>query len=144
MELELQAERKVPMWTSMYELIITSNAASLYVQTFLDRKKSKDFVRDMDDGEIKEKAEQSGGRDLKKTQSLVRSEVHNFGIKTDGLAKRAAANSESPTRSSSRLPANYNHEVKTFKFLTPLDFVKDRSLKSTADNVQELVSSTNY
>ena len=144
MELELQAERKVPMWTSMYELIITSNAASLYVQTFLDRKKSKDFVRDMDDGEIKEKAEQSSGRDLKKTQSLVRSEVQNFGIKTDGLAKRAAANSESPTRSSSRLPANYNHKVKTFKFLTPLDFVKDRSLKSTADNVQELVSSTNY
>ena len=51
MELDLQAERNVPLVTSMFELICDSHAASLYVQSFLDRKRSsKDFNKDLDDG----------------------------------------------------------------------------------------------
>ena len=50
LELEIQHERKVPMWSSMFQLICDSHAAALYVQSFLDRKKSKDFNKDLDDG----------------------------------------------------------------------------------------------
>lgn len=38
-ELQIQEERNVPMWASMYQLIIDSTAASLYRQAFLDRTK---------------------------------------------------------------------------------------------------------
>jgi len=34
----------------MYQLIADSNAASLYVQAYLDRKQSKEFKLDLDDG----------------------------------------------------------------------------------------------
>ena len=50
MELEIQAERDVPIWGSMHQLIIDSNAASIYVQAFLDRKASKEFDKDLCDG----------------------------------------------------------------------------------------------
>ena len=38
MELELQAERKVATWATMYDLIVDSHASALYLQAFLDRK----------------------------------------------------------------------------------------------------------
>lgn len=37
MEMELQRERNVPIWTSMYDLIIDSHASALYLQSFIDR-----------------------------------------------------------------------------------------------------------
>lgn len=43
MELELQRERKVPIWTSMYDLIIDSHASALYLQSFIDRQSSKEY-----------------------------------------------------------------------------------------------------
>jgi len=39
------------MWDSMYDLICNSNAASLYLQSFLDRKNNdKKWAKDIDDG----------------------------------------------------------------------------------------------
>ena len=37
LELEIQRERDVGIWASMYELIKDSFAASLYLQSFIDR-----------------------------------------------------------------------------------------------------------
>ena len=50
LEMEIQHERNVPVWQSMYQLICDSHAASLYVAAFIDRKKGKDFDKDLDDG----------------------------------------------------------------------------------------------
>ena len=38
------------MWHSMYQLIRDSNAASLYVKAFLDRKEAPEFKDDFEDG----------------------------------------------------------------------------------------------
>ena len=52
LELEIQHDRNVGLWDKMYDLIINSNAASLYKQAFIDRQKSnaKNWQKDMDDG----------------------------------------------------------------------------------------------
>ena len=49
LELEIQRERKVAVWQSMYELLRDSHAAEMYRQTFLDRNK-REFDVDLDNG----------------------------------------------------------------------------------------------
>ena len=52
LEMEIQCERNVGLWDSMYDLIINSVAATLYRQAFLSRRKanSKTWLKDLDDG----------------------------------------------------------------------------------------------
>ena len=40
--MEIQVERKVGVWRSMYELIRDSYAAALYMDSFLDRNKTSE------------------------------------------------------------------------------------------------------
>lgn len=129
MELELQAARNVAMQSSMYDLISGSNAASHYMQAFIDRKKSKDFMMDMDDGQSKVHVE----RDNRKQLSNVTLDL-----------KPAAATNEFQTPKiispmSNRLPKNYNSDIDKFAFRTPVDYVDERRKKTTADDVEELV-----
>ena len=59
----IQRDRNVTFWHSMYDLIINSNAASLYVQSFLDRKRNaKEWAKDMDDGTAESQASPSPTR----------------------------------------------------------------------------------
>ena len=41
LELEIQGDREVGIWNSMYELIKDSYAASIYLQSFIDRNKKE-------------------------------------------------------------------------------------------------------
>ena len=65
--MQIQHERQVPIWSNMYQLIIDSTAASLYVQSFLERKKTKNFEQDFDDGSMQ--VEQPDTRESRKVQS---------------------------------------------------------------------------
>ena len=70
MEMLIQHERQVPVWNNMYQLIIDSTAASLYVQSFLERKKTKIFEKDFCDGTMKVE-QQPDNRETRKVQSTA-------------------------------------------------------------------------
>ena len=138
MELEIQAERDVPIWGSMHQLIIDSNAASIYVQAFLDRKASKEFDKDLCDGtqeEIQPKIL------IRRQTTNLRPEipVNNSQKAITGVAEKEVNKLDKFTtpKHLSHLPTSMNADIEKFAFLTPLDFVKDRTQAILADQIEE-------
>ena len=110
----------------MYQLICDSHAAALYVKSFLERKKTKEFNADLDDGSAKvgsNRADKSGKPSTNQSKAAQ--------------GQAAADASSTPTLMNLLSSTRAEDEESSFQaFKTPIDYVKRRKLR-VADRIEE-------